>query len=261
MYFIPDRADERFIYNYIITFSKSDPGVEFFRYAGFFDEPGAMAYWGLFTLVINKLFVNDRKLEMVLMIALLLTFSMGYYIQLSIYLMFFRMNSKNIGKSILTIAMIVGLFLLFDLTKDSMQNEIYDATVGRFEDAYDQGRESGNMLDVDSRGGHVEMSREAFLNNPWFGTADTEDAGGNNVYESLSRYGIIGCMFILYPFWLLLIWGIKDKEKDLLKVAIIFILGFTHRPFHANLLTYFILYSIIIMYAQSRKKLLESVDV
>lgn len=41
-----DRADEREIFNYGLTFSKTiQYGFQTIRYSGFFDEPGAMGYW------------------------------------------------------------------------------------------------------------------------------------------------------------------------------------------------------------------------
>ena len=57
----------------------------FMRVGGFFDEPGAFAYWGMFALLFNKLTVDNRKLEIVLIISLLFTFSAAYFVLLPIY--------------------------------------------------------------------------------------------------------------------------------------------------------------------------------
>lgn len=31
------------------------------RNAGFYDEPGALAFWGIYALIINKMFVKTQK--------------------------------------------------------------------------------------------------------------------------------------------------------------------------------------------------------
>ena len=39
------------------------------RNAGFYDEPGALAFWGIYALIINKMFVKNTKIEILLIIA------------------------------------------------------------------------------------------------------------------------------------------------------------------------------------------------
>ena len=77
-----DRAgglEARSLYNYVLTFTKSDESIiGLIRYSGFFDEPGAMAYWGIYALVMNQLFIKDKRLEVILIICLVFTLSLGY---------------------------------------------------------------------------------------------------------------------------------------------------------------------------------------
>lgn len=68
------------------------PAHGIIRNAGFYDEPGALACWGMFALLYNKLFVKDRKTELILIIGLLSTLSLTYYIQLAVYLLYFTDN-------------------------------------------------------------------------------------------------------------------------------------------------------------------------
>ena len=96
VYVFPSTEDSRLISSWIVTFSKQiTQGSGFIRPAGFFDEPGALGYWGIYTLVINKLFIKDSKLEKWLIIALLFTFSMGYYSQIIIFLILTVLRRKE----------------------------------------------------------------------------------------------------------------------------------------------------------------------
>ncbi len=248
-----DRADGRLIYNYLLTFSKSDEEwTGIMRYAGFFDEPGAIACWGMYAMIINRLFVKSRRIELFLIISLLFTLSLGFYIQLVAYLVFFLVTKKNIGQSVF-LAFLVGMTIwAISLTKDLENNQIYEHTFGRVEKIFDQRRDNSNTIAVDDRTVLTENARKEFIENPIFGTSRSNVRVGNNIYETLALYGVVGSTFILFPFLLLIIWGIKYKDYTLLKCSIVMVLGFTHRPFHPNVLYCFIIYSIIVMYKQKR---------
>jgi hypothetical protein len=254
-YMILDRADGRPIYNYILTFSKSEEEWEgIMRYSGFFDEPGAIANWGMYAIIINKLFVKNRRIETFLIVSLLFTFSLGYYVQLVAYLVLFLTSKKNFGQSVFLVLLLGMSIWGISLTKNTEHNEIYEHTFGRIEKVFDQRQDSNNSntFAVDDRAVLTENARKEFVENPLFGTSRSDVRVGNNIYETLALYGIIGSAFILFPFLLLIIWGIKYKDYTLLKCGIVIILGFTHRPFHPNVLYCFILYSIIVMYKQRR---------
>lgn len=253
LYAVPDKADDRLIYNYILTFSKSDEfSIGIMRYAGFFDEPGAMANWGIFALVINRLFIKNKWLEIILGVSLLFTLSIGYFVQYAAFLLLFHLFGKNRGRILLLVVLLFAIIGGVDMTRDATGNKIYESTFGRVENYFNQSRESSNRLAVGNRATYTENAIKEFKKNPLFGTSRTGVEVGNNVYEPLALYGIIGSVFILFPFILLVIWGIKYNDPDLLKCSIVIILGFTHRPFHANILSLFIIYCIIVMYKQVR---------
>lgn len=73
-----ENADTRMVGLYGLTCTNVHYG-RFIRYAGFFDEPGAMATWGMYALIINRLFINDMRYENRLILLLTFTFSMSYY--------------------------------------------------------------------------------------------------------------------------------------------------------------------------------------
>ena len=248
LYFVVDQTDtERNLYNYILTFSVHDSTTTAMRYAGFFDEPGAMANWGLFALLINKLFVKSKKIEIPLIISLLFTFSMGFYAQLILYFLFFYTNKKNRG---LGIALLIGIVLFVSVLKnigETDENGIYYKSIGRIERILDEANDSNKVASLDSRSEVSSTALEAFLENPLFGS-NKDEYLGDNIFEPLAMYGIIGSLFIYAPFFWLLISSIRRKDKQMLKVMIIIFVGFLHRPFHRTLLWAFVLYSIIAMY-------------
>jgi hypothetical protein len=248
-----DIADGRPIFNYFLTFSKSDvyyTGI--IRYAGFFDEPGAIAYWGVYALIINRLFIGKRRLETILAVSLLFTFSIGYYIQLLAYLVLFLVTRKNIIQSIFLTFLVGFTVWSISMTKDTVNSEIYDHTFGRIESLIEESQNESSIIAVGDREELTKNAIKAFKENPLFGTSRTDVRVGNNVYETLALYGIIGSAFLLFPFMLLIVWSIKNKDYTLLKCVVVISLGFTHRPFHTNVLSFFIIYCILVMYQQMR---------
>lgn len=244
LYALPDRAEKgRFIYNYGLTFAVLDE-TSSLRYSGFFDEPGAMAYWGIYALVINRLFVKEKWIEIPLMVCLLFTFSVGFYIQLVIYVILFSISKKNIGSGIIMCGLIVISMFIIESTKGSNLDFVYEMTLGRLDTMF------GNTQDIslDNRSESTDLAYKEFLSNPIFGTNKLDQNIGNNIYEPLALYGLVGTFFILFPFIWLLFSSIKNKDYDTTKAMIVLFAGFTHRPFHDNLLYYFILYSIIVLY-------------
>lgn len=247
-----ERAGGTTMYNYGLTFTKSDMTYTgMIRYAGFFDEPGAMAYWGMYALIINKLFIKNGRVELFLIICLLFTFSLGFYFQVVVYLLFFSIgkNSKFTWLSIFAVSILV-LLLVNNVSSNSV---LYEKTFGRITETFTESQESGSIFATGNRAEYTENAKRQFLENPIFGAKSGEEAIGNNIYENLANYGVLGCLFILFPYLYIFILAFNNKDKELLKCALIILLGFTHRPFHNALLYYFIMYSIIAMYLTTRK--------
>ena len=71
-------------------------GKYILRIAGFFDEPGTMAFFLVFALLINKVVFNSKKNEILILISGFFTFSLAFYIIGFFYLLFFYFNFKSI---------------------------------------------------------------------------------------------------------------------------------------------------------------------
>ncbi len=250
------KEDGRDVYSWIITFSKSNPAIRFIRYAGFFDESGAMGYWGCFALGINRFFIKDRRLEKWLLITLVFTFSMGYLLQAAAYIvMFFVAGSKSKDR---LAYVIIALFLLIGIysTRNTDYSDIYDKSIGRIETMFDAG---SNLLSFEgtTREMLVENSKEAFRNNPVWGIGwptDNEEYIGDNYYETLAHDGIVGTIYQYFPYIFLLIWAIFRRDREMVFVVIFLALAIFHRPIHPNILTYFMYYSLPLMYSLKVKQ-------
>lgn len=242
-----DRGDEREIFNYGLTFSKTiQYGFQTIRYSGFFDEPGAMGYWGMFALLFNKAFIKNPKMEWMLIVFVSLTFSMGFYLQLIIYLLVFNINTKNLGWTFAIIGVVaIGIAILYS-TKGTDNDWFYETTIGRVETIIDAADEAGSALETDNRAEMTELAKREFHQNPLFGSSTSEYIL-DNIYEPLARYGIVGSAFILFPFISLLFGALRRKDYDVFKVMLVLCASFVHRPFHNFILYYFMLYCLIVM--------------
>jgi hypothetical protein len=253
LYALPDVANpERLIYNYGLTFAVDDESL-YFRYAGFFDEPGAMGLWGLYALIMNRLFIKEKWMEIPLVLCLLLTFSAGFIIQLLIYIILFSTSKGNRSRGVIIVVFLVIAYFLISLTRDTNLGFVYEMTLGRFEAM--QNASDGSIF-VDNRANSSEIALKEFLNNPILGTDRLDLELGNNIFEPLALYGVVGSLFILFPFFWLLFRSFKYKDYDTFKAGIVIISGFFHRPFHSDLLYYFILYGIIILFLERNRKIL-----
>lgn len=243
-----DLSDEGIMYNYGITFSSHDNSGGFL-YCGFFDEPGAIAQWSIFALYFNKLFIKNNKFEMLLILTTLLSFSMGYYLQIFVYIVLFYLFRKKTKQEKITSVVIIGAIGLALGSGVLSKGDINDRTIGRALTIFEDSKTNG--LAVDDREIHTIEALYEFHKNPLWGTSASNVDVGHNIYEPLALYGIIGTIFLYSPFLIFLFNAILRRDIDLLRIVIVMILGFTHRPFHNNILSYFIVYSFLVMYYQS----------
>ena len=244
------KEDGREVYSWIITFTKTPP-IGFIRYAGFFDEPGAMGYWGCFALGINRILIKDEKIEKLLLIALIFTFSMGYIMQAIAYVVMFSLFGSRVKDRFafisIALALIIGLYSL----RDTSYSVLYDESIGRIEQMFNAG-EDLMAFEGTSREVLVENSKAAFKTNPVWGIGWPNDGSdvmtGDNYYETLAHDGIVGMFYQYFPYILLLVWAYRRNDWEMIFVIIFLALAIFHRPIHPNMLTYFIYYSLPVIY-------------
>lgn len=224
------------------------------RYAGYFDEPGAMAYWGVFALSFNLLFIKNKSYTKVLTICLLFTLSLAYYVQLVFFFLFFYIKSAKQVIVLLLTVFIISNGIFYSMGEDSV---LYKYTFSRIEFNDDLG-----SLEGDNRSSLAVKAKTQFLKAPILGIGATKmeemEYMADNPYEILAKDGIIG-MFITY-LPLIIILYYKRKEFPFVAIVFILSLGYMQRPFHINIHHYFILYLFLMLTLLHRKSCQKKIE-
>lgn len=204
------------------------------RVAGFFDEPGAFAFWGIIALLFNKLYFDNKKVEVILVVGLISTLSMAYFIQLSVYTFLFY--GKRFYKIIIPV-----LFLILALKGiASLSSEFEYAIFGRF-----QMDTTENRLKGDNRSHHAEFCRSIWLEHPLLGVGGnrliqiSREQGkfaGANVYTFFAMDGMVGGVVRLLPLFYIFYLG--RKQRKYAYAGIILSLGLIQRPYDPTQLLY-----------------------
>jgi len=253
-------VDTRTLYNFIFTFTNSMEIIEgkyILRIAGFFDEPGTMAFFLIFALLINKVVFNSKKSEILILISGFFTFSLAFYIIGFFYLLFFYFNFKSIKKIkkisviFLSISIILFSYLFYNIISNDqiLLNKVYKLSINRIILFIDRGIESTN------REKSVINAFQQFIKYPFFGTGRLyyeeylkEEAGKHSIVGYLLIFGVIGVFFMFLHVWHLLsvCLDVKILEKKFFNLTIFFILflNFCQRPY---VIGYFNYFSILIL--------------
>ena len=234
--------DDRDFGRVFFTFTNTNIG-SFIRYAGIFDEPGAMAYWGMFSLLTNKLYVNDSAIELPLIVFLCFTFSMAFYIQLVIYVILFMNEGLPIGKKalLLSILFLLVVWIISIIPQDSI---LYQFTISRFKI-----NESTGLLNGDNRSDLMNLAKSYFIDNPIFGIGPSRFGSleymSDNPFETLAKDGIFGTFFLYLPLIAVVKKGIKYRQ--LFYASIILLVGYMQRPFHIQIIHFVFLYIVYLI--------------
>lgn len=240
------QQDERLANAYFLTVSNT-PGPPLphpiIRYSGIFDEPGALAFFCMISLCLNKLYYHSKRIEITLLSVPLLTFSMAYIITVCIYILLFKI--KSIKGYILTLSLffvsITGIYSL----KGTEYHQLYTLSIERFEHD-DTGDLKGN-----SRAKESENAKNAFLESPIMGIGIDETRAVNNNYLSiLAKYGIIGYI-LLHIFFIYIVaktfLSTSCDKATILKCLLILLINLQQRPFNTNVF-YFTSIMLLLIY-------------
>lgn len=217
------------------------------RYSGFFDEPGAMAYWGIYALLFNRLFIRNNKFERLLMICLILTLSLAYYIQFCLYILFFKIESlKRLCGVLLISSVMVGAVYL---SKDTPY-DVYRFTLFRLEK-----NEMTGTMQGDNRSDLSETAKKYFITSPVMGIGAKKSTEieymADNPYEILAKDGIVGMIVTYLP--LIIVFFAYYKKRSILYVLIILSVGYLQRPFHVDLVHPMMLYLMVFLIMMNEK--------
>ena len=204
------------------------------RIAGFFDEPGAFAQWGVYALVLNRIIpCYNRKIEVLLIIGLMVTFSMAFYIQLVLYLILF--NFSRVKKYIpILVVLIIGVFVARKYIPED--TDLYLLTFKRFE-------MSGGQLET-NRDDAADVAKAYFIDSPIWGKGYSnlvkkETYFYDNPYETLASSGIIGTLALYLPLIVILL---RYRKRGAWQAVAILSMGYLQRPFHIQYIHYLMIY-------------------
>lgn len=88
----------RLITNYGLTFTNavySFGDTDVIRYAGFFDEPGRMAFYLSAALLVNKCYWDNRTVGAILVVVGAFTFSLAFYVSVVLYIALFHRKATG----------------------------------------------------------------------------------------------------------------------------------------------------------------------
>ena len=220
------------------------------RNAGFYDEPGALAFWGMYALLINKLFVDNKKVEVLLIAGLISTLSLAYFIQIAMYAFFFY---KEKGRKLLPYIMAFILALVLISSFNARMNR---TIFGRMEYNEETGTISG-----DNRSKMTKVCWDIFLESPIIGqgarhlieiSQERRVFVGANPNLTLACDGLIGQIITWSPFFFLFTLRRYDKKYEW--AFWLLIAGFLQRPYDGTQLLYPLMSFTIVLHAYLQVK-------
>ncbi len=215
--------------------------LRYMRYAGFFDETGAYALYSVFALLLNKIYLQNRRIEILLIISTLFCFSLAYYVSICVYFLLFYLNKANVKYLLIFASLIFASYYYLQSNIDNATvNKIYGFTFKRFEI-----NEKG--LVEDNRKSHLENDKSIFLTNPLFGAENKKLVSGANFFSIFAYYGLVGSLFYYGLLILLFIYilSLRRRKTFFLKIFFIILLSLYHRPELSSVFTSMVFISMI----------------
>lgn len=227
-------------------FSKTYIG-NMIRPSGYLDEPGALAAWAVYGLMLNYAFIKDKYIDKYLPWFTISTLSVAYFIQMGGFLVLRYI--KKVYK-LIPIVFLLTLSILYINTTKGTDFDIYSKTIARFE----YNKESG--IAGNSRQIAMENSEKIFKENPWFGIGGQNFGRldlklSDNPYEILAKDGIIGFTVTYLPLIIVLF---SNRRKEVLICTIIIAIGYLQRPFHINYIHDLYLWSFMLFCLIDKEK-------
>ena len=206
----------------------------------------------MYALIINKLFVKNKKVEILLIIGLISTLSLAYFIQIAMYaFLFYKEQRRKLLPYV--VAFIFALILI-----SSFNEQMNDAIFGRMEYNEETGTFSG-----DNRSPMTKVCWDIFLEAPIIGqgaqhmleiSKERRVFVGANPNFTLATDGIVGQLIVWSPFFFL--FGLRRFDKKYGCAFWILIVGFLQRPYDGTQLLYPLLSFTIVLqaYLQARSE-------
>lgn len=217
--------------------------IRIIRYSGFFDEPGTFALFSLFAIILNRIYFNNKRIELWLISVTIFTMSLAFYFIIFVYFLLFYFTRSNLK---FFIAILIAISLSYLYLNKNINNEtiskVYEFTFKRFE-------LDDNGLAQNNRAGNSEHDRAVFYQYPILGAGSAKkEVIGSNLFAIPAQYGIVGTFFYyaFLVYFALQIISIKGKRRFFYsKILLLILLNFYHRPELSSVFTLLVFISII----------------
>lgn len=245
------------LYNYgFLTFSSlvvQIGEIQLIRASGFFEEPGALAYYLTHALIINKLLYDSKKIELILIISGIFTLSLALFVTLFFYYCFFYLKRKNYLSGLAVILIIGTLFIVLTNFREESQllNMVSEMTFDRFALSDDGGAIIKGNNRVDSFSDGVQLFIEKPLMGHGFNKINNNFSDYNtaSIFASIGIDGVIGLIFIfLHVIYLcFIVLSVKNSSHRIFLIKLIFLLliNYLQRPHVTEVFPYLIIILII----------------
>ena len=225
------------------------------RFSGIFDEPGTLAFYSLYGLIFNKLILENKKYENILLIAPIFTFSIAHLLVVFVYLIFFKVKSLKI--IILCIIILILSYNMILSLKNTEYERIYTLTIARFEVNETTGEFKGN-----NRVDLMEDALKYWEQEPILGHGKTlfENSTsyiGANIFYIGAMYGILGYLFlfIFFEYSLALCFNRNNFFLTGVKCCLLLLIIYMQRPDVTNIfqLSNLLLFTMSISFSLNHK--------
>lgn len=211
-------------YSFGLTFSPtviSYGSFTFLRVAGFFDEPGTLAFYITFAILLNRLYGRSQRIERLLIVTGLFTFSLAFFVSLVLYGSIFYLRQRHVRGILLALSVLAMCAVYVARTRGTsiLSEQVYSATVMRFQRG-EAG--SGQVIAGDNRSVLLVAALKAFKAAPLFGhgfsAAENPKSAfygmqmDANVMWPFAAHGLIGVLvyFGAYVYWTFLVFGTRQ---------------------------------------------------
>ncbi|HAM99595.1 MAG TPA: hypothetical protein DCQ26_13380 [Marinilabiliales bacterium] len=235
--------DGRNVYNYLISFGRSPFEVgngTLIRISGFFDEPGTFGFFLIQAILLNKIYFNNRRNEIILIVGGFFTLSVAFYISLFLFFLLFYFSYRRLMYLFISLFLFIILFQFLENNKNKSETyfKIHAQTIGRIEGLYNN-KEKGEVI-ANNRKQLAERALIAFKDAPLFGhgiTTVNPKYGyfGANILGTLANHGILGVFFVFMPFLMVFIISLFIKTStfginEIFKACLILLVNYLQRP-------------------------------
>ena len=186
--------DGRVAYNFIISFTNTllDFGfTKFIRPAGFFDEPGTLAFYLIVAILLNDLTNNNKLIRIILIVSGIFTFSIAFYLIIFFYTIFYIKREKMFQLILFSFLTILISVIFYSNIEKEQQEIIYGSSLGRLESLIDS-NSSPDYYQADNRSDLIINAKEAIYDSPLIGQGISYSSKKDNKF-----YGsFIGANFL-----------------------------------------------------------------